>query len=208
MDSGTEAIVNQLQRALDAYAVARTKSQYDDLGDLGEQETKRISTLLYATIERLTPAGSVYRTSALTIREKYAVNPHATLAHFVGIVEALKSDYEDGYMHSLQELLHAEMFADFLEMADHLLEEGYKDPAAVLTGGVLEEHLRTLGTKNGLPTDDGTRRSRQIASTPICPRRRRTRSSIKSLLRHGWIYGIKQLTVDMRSTPSRRSLYS
>lgn len=125
---------------------------------MGEHETKRISTLLYATIERLTPAGSVYRESALTIREKYAVNPAATLAHFVGIAEALKSDYEDGYMHALQELLHAEMFADFLEMADHLLSEGYKDPAAVLTGSVLEEHLRTLAVKTGQPIDDVTGR--------------------------------------------------
>jgi hypothetical protein len=38
----------------------------------------------------------------------------------------------------------------FLEAAHHLLKEGYKDPAAVLAGGVLEEHLRQLGTKHGV----------------------------------------------------------
>src|SRR5260370_4051184 len=36
-------------------------------------------------------------------------------------------------------------------MADHLLCEGYKDPAAVIAGGVLEEHLRKLCQKHTLP---------------------------------------------------------
>ena len=35
-------------------------------------------------------------------------------------------------------------------MADYLLEEGYKDPAAVLAGGTLEEHLRKLCQKNDI----------------------------------------------------------
>lgn len=43
-----------------------------------------------------------------------------------------------------------EMFADFLEMSEHLLDQGYKDPAAVLIGSVLEEHLRKMSTKHGV----------------------------------------------------------
>lgn len=35
-------------------------------------------------------------------------------------------------------------------MASHLLDEGYKDPAAVMIGGVLEEHLRQLCLKNDI----------------------------------------------------------
>jgi hypothetical protein len=50
--------------------------------------------------------------------------------------------------------IHADVFSDFLEMAAHLLEERYKDPAAVLAGSVLEEHLRKLCDKNGVPTVD------------------------------------------------------
>ena len=33
-------------------------------------------------------------------------------------------------------------------MAQHLLDENYKDPAAVVIGSVLEEHLRNLCVKN------------------------------------------------------------
>ena len=35
-------------------------------------------------------------------------------------------------------------------MAAHLRQEGYKDPAAVMIGGVLEEHLRQLCIKSGI----------------------------------------------------------
>ena len=40
----------------------------------------------------------------------------------------------------------------FLEMAEHLLGDGYKDASAVIAGGVLEEHLRKLATKSSVPT--------------------------------------------------------
>ena len=48
---------------------------------------------------------------------------------------------------------------DSLEMAQHLLNEGYKDPAAVMAGSVLEEHLRQLCQKHGIPTE-ATRQGR------------------------------------------------
>jgi hypothetical protein len=60
-------------------------------------------------------------------------------------------------LQSISELIHADIFADFLEMADYLLEQGYKDPAAVITGSVLEEHLRKLCDKNGIDTTQNNR---------------------------------------------------
>ena len=50
-----------------------------------------------------------------------------------------------------QGLVTAEVFADYMEMAEYLLESGYKDPAAVIAGSTLEEHLRQLCRKNGIP---------------------------------------------------------
>ncbi len=67
-----------------------------------------------------------------------------TLVRQTGSLRALRRDYEDGYLSKVQGLIRSELFADFLEMAEHLLHQGYKDPAAVLVGGVLEEHLRAL----------------------------------------------------------------
>ena len=55
------------------------------------------------------------------------------------------------HLQSVVELVHADVFADFLDMAQHLLEQGYKDPAAVMTGSVLEAHLRKLCDKYSIP---------------------------------------------------------
>lgn len=61
-----------------------------------------------------------------------------------GILEALRHDYAAGALGPIQELIRGEVFDDFLEMAEHLLRLAYKDPAAVLIGGVLEQNLRRM----------------------------------------------------------------
>lgn len=63
---------------------------------------------------------------------------------------ALREAYASSTFSSITELIHADVFSDFLEMADHLIEQSYKDPAAVIAGSVLEEHLRKLCDKNGV----------------------------------------------------------
>jgi hypothetical protein len=68
-----------------------------------------------------------------------------------GILTAARSEVAGGWFVSTRSLVSAEIFADFLEMAEHLLGEGYKDAAAVMIGGVLEEHLRQLAVKQGVP---------------------------------------------------------
>lgn len=68
----------------------------------------------------------------------------------LSILNALKDDIEGGYLTTFRERIHADMFGDFLEMAEYLLSGGFKDPAAVLVGGVLEEHLRQLCIKHGV----------------------------------------------------------
>jgi len=69
----------------------------------------------------------------------------------LGGIEILKSvriEIENGWFKTYKGIVSAEIFSDFLEMAEHLLENKYKDPAAVMIGSVLEEHLRQLCIKN------------------------------------------------------------
>ena len=73
-----------------------------------------------------------------------------------GILKSLWDVYDRGYLQTLQEVVHADIFSDFLVMAEYLLTEGYKDPAAVLAGGVLEEHLQKLCLKHGVNVIDST----------------------------------------------------
>src|SRR5690606_10091558 len=70
------------------------------------------------------------------------------LRHIIGTIAALKSDLHNDYLKTFSDIIQAEVFSDYLEMADHLLKEGYKDPAAVLIGTTLEVHLRELCISN------------------------------------------------------------
>jgi len=67
----------------------------------------------------------------------------------VGILTAVASDLEAGYLDDLRGLLAAEVFSDFLDMARHLVDEGYHVAAASLAGGVLEDALRTALARQG-----------------------------------------------------------
>ena len=70
-----------------------------------------------------------------------------------GILSAAREELAGGWLSTTKGLISAEIFSDFLEMAQHLLDEGYKDPAAVVAGSVLEEHLRQLCQKHDIPTE-------------------------------------------------------
>jgi hypothetical protein len=71
----------------------------------------------------------------------------------VGVLTAIRDQIKGGWIETTRGLVTAEVFADFLEMAEHLLGQNYKDPAAVMTGSVLEEHLRQLCMAASVPVD-------------------------------------------------------
>jgi HEPN domain-containing protein len=68
----------------------------------------------------------------------------------IGVLRALKEDLEKGFLTSVKDLVIAEVFTDFLDMAEHLLENGYKDAAAFLIGAVLENALRKIAERHNV----------------------------------------------------------
>jgi len=134
----------QIEQILDRYEKAAARGGRS-LMFSSEAVQVEVYTSLVTVIERLAPAGTYYFTSLSSIM-KY--NRTSAIELLVGTVEALKTAYESGYLHEIEELIHADLFSDFLNMGEYLLEEGFKDPAAVIIGGVLEEHLRKLCLKN------------------------------------------------------------
>ena len=72
------------------------------------------------------------------------------LAACMGVFKAAYEDFESGMLEDVRTLITAEVFTDFIEQAEYLLGEHYKLPAAVLTGAVLEDGLRTLCNKKGI----------------------------------------------------------
>jgi len=148
-----ESIIGQIDAALEAYSNAKRRARYDDISDAGEMITSELIVRLSATIDRLSPAKSQYRANAFEALKKYGPDNTCNIPLLVGALKALRADYEAGHLERVEQLVEADLFADFLQMAEHLVEQGYKDAGAVLAGGVLEEHLRKLCARNGLPTD-------------------------------------------------------
>lgn len=71
-----------------------------------------------------------------------------------GVLLAAQDDYASGSIFDMKTLIEADIFDDFLEQAEHLLEAGYILPAAVLTGSVLEDGLRKLCVRNDIVLAD------------------------------------------------------
>ncbi|HUW12320.1 MAG TPA: hypothetical protein VM537_21525 [Anaerolineae bacterium] len=65
----------------------------------------------------------------------------------VAILEAVRDDFAKGWLRDLRELAAAEVFTDFLDMAEHLDSERFHAPAASVAGAVLEDSLRRVHLK-------------------------------------------------------------
>lgn len=81
-------------------------------------------------------------------------NWYGHVSELCGLAKAVQHQVREGLFANVRGLLQAEVFDDFLEMSAHLLSEGYKDPAAVLVGAVLEDTLRKRLDREGGPTTD------------------------------------------------------
>ena len=71
----------------------------------------------------------------------------------INILTAILSEVDNDWLISVKSMVSAEIFSDFLEMSNYLLVQNYKDPAAVMIGSVLEEHLRLLCKNNSVDID-------------------------------------------------------
>lgn len=75
--------------------------------------------------------------------QSFEHNP-AMLGRVRSVFLAAKEDFEGGYLSSVRNLVQAEVFSTELEQARELLSAGYRLPAAVICGVVLETNLRSL----------------------------------------------------------------
>lgn len=170
MAQTARAVIEQIDVILSKCSL-KSRKGYDDFSDLPKAEVSEAVNLAFAAIQRLAPSGSSYAENAQVFREHLSSNVTCgrPLPHLIGILQALRFDYESGYLESVQELIHADMFADFLEMAEYLLKDNFKDPAAVIAGSVLEEHLRKLCDKNkiGVTKDLGGNKAANTLNTEL-----------------------------------------
>jgi hypothetical protein len=148
------SLLQQLEKLEAKFEVLKQESDNNELHG-GTITTEAISEFIAgsrAAIVRIAGTNSPYMAEFEAAKASSKLIRSQAI-RIAGIVRQLKQDFGDGYLSSARELLHAETFADFLEMADHLLSEGYKDAAAVIAGSSLEVHLRNLAAKHNLAVE-------------------------------------------------------
>ena len=151
----TKMFEQQLADIITEFDELSARSTMADLSDvLTRTEVVNLRTRCMAAIVRASGPSSTYSVSAAESRKRKA-NDYYSLRREVGIASALLSDIRNGYLISFEELLHGDVFGDYLEMASHLLKSGYKDAAAVLAGGTLEVHIRKMCDKHNINTSLG-----------------------------------------------------
>ena len=137
-----QAFEQQLADVVSEYNKRLAQGSSNDHAEIAELRTRCI-----AAVERASGSNSPYYMNIV----EFGKNEHrdwVCLKKEMGIAKALLSDIRNGYLQSVEELLHGNVFGDYLEMALHLLDNDYKDAAAVLTGGTLEVHLKNMCGKH------------------------------------------------------------
>jgi hypothetical protein len=147
-----QRLLAHLDRVLQERRNLQPQASRDGTRHFGSGDSHAVITLARAAVEHIAGKDSVYARqleAALTMR----AFEETRLDMVMGVVIALRKDVDADALQSIAELIHGELFSDFLEMARHLIEEGYKDPSAVIAGSSLEAHIRQLCEKNGINTE-------------------------------------------------------
>lgn len=147
---------DQLDALIEEYRTQFLESAHDDRGDLGDAHAQSLISRLRSAIDRSTRQGSAFRIQSEEIMSNNKLYIFEKLLQLSGVADGLARDIRSGALDGMTELIHADIFGDFLEMAEHLLQEGYKDAAAVIAGGSLEAHLRAICVKNGIAIERQT----------------------------------------------------
>ncbi len=152
MNDKEKLFIKQIEEILEIYKINNSVLRSDiDVNSNGIELANNINTRIIAVITRITGINSEYYKQTNDILSNTGVFYSITrLQRLIGVLRGLYQDLKAGSLKSISELIHAEIFSDYIEMAEYLLDEGYKDPAAVITGSTLEEHIRKLCIKNGI----------------------------------------------------------
>jgi hypothetical protein len=123
---------------------------WEAIDPLGSAVIAQRTTRAVALLERFAPGSRYLQAAKEPFERGWGSEEASTFVHVAAALAAFRSDVEGGYLKTLAELIHADVFADLLEMASELHDKRYKDAAAVIAGSVLEEHLRKLASGNGV----------------------------------------------------------
>ena len=102
---------------------------------------------------------------------------------------AFKSDYEKGYLSSIETLIQAEVFGTQLEQSQELLDSGYKLASAVIAGIVLETGLREICIREEISQGKLDKMNADLAKKGIYNKLRQKRITALADIRNSAAHG-------------------
>lgn len=134
-------------------------NEYEEIEPKGLSLVKLtdLQTRCVASIERITGHKSSYSRMLADLNGLKFSYIDQRVAAQIGVAKGLLSDIQNDYLKSFEEILHGDLFNDFLEMAEYLSEKKYKDAAAAIAGSALEVHIKKLCGKFNVPTMSGNK---------------------------------------------------
>lgn len=178
MNKLNAAIENEIQNLVDQgiqylhrVAYVNSKMEGDELSELASWVTRLgqlIRRLYGENSQHFQSYTSALATRSSTTRCFYSdlrSNNYAHLSQMVGVAKTIKHDLENGLLVNFRAIVQADIFSDFLEMGEYLLQESYKDAAAVIISSVLENGLRKLAEQNNVAVV--TESGKQLTIDPL-----------------------------------------
>ncbi|MEQ1905150.1 MAG: hypothetical protein ABL888_13255 [Pirellulaceae bacterium] len=123
------------------------------ISNIDEHELRAFAAKSYVAIERIAGRTSeFYKLLPTDLNETLLGNSYgpALLSSIYGSLSALHDAVNSGHIETLESQIRAHVHDDFLQQSKDLLTSNYHVAAMVLVGGVLEDHLEKLCTKNAL----------------------------------------------------------
>jgi DNA-binding transcriptional ArsR family regulator len=136
--------LTHINSILDTYDTAIEQDE-----QLSEREAIRIITRATSVVRKIVGNDSPYLKEILWTDSNEWHKAYKA-ERIIGVLQGLRDELNDGLLDTLPELVRGELFDNFLEMAEHLHNEGFKDAAAVIAGSSLEVHLKQLAEKYGI----------------------------------------------------------
>jgi hypothetical protein len=134
-------------------------------GQLLEQWSTSVLTLLSRVFGR---SSTTCERFIASLEVKYS-NSHVRFHKLNSVFRSAKDDYLGGYLFDVRNIAAASLFDDELEQAQYFLNAGFKAPAAVVTGVVLETTLREMCTQHPdlEPSDNANRMNADLAKAGV-----------------------------------------
>ena len=139
-----EAIVQKFARLLEKVSHCSEELRKSEDGVISPVAYFEVRTSALNLLARTAGETSIYYRELLGMD---GINPGIV----TGILTAAMTDFREGFMADVKLLVSAEVLSDFLVQTEVLLENDYKDAAAVIIRAVLEDGLRRVCIANNLP---------------------------------------------------------